>query len=297
MRQNWSALGIDLDAIWRDTIPALPGYAELDHLPAFSDSRPLDLLLLFDQGCCWVNSLHQASLMLQELSAGEGTAAVNRLTPQQIEGIAAVTTRLRSELAAVRMLAIAGLTMPAMQISRSISEDIDLALALLVRRKLAQSFVTCRTAADATEFWRRHVAGERAFRLVAQALYRYGLDYSEDSEYVRWRKEVLVFLGSAVHTSFIGSAATTAADSGASLNAAALECLYFATVRLQEMCAYSLVLGNDLRHDLAALRPDGELARAHLRFVQSGGDIIIDQMRWLTGNAESSLPAGRPKLH
>ncbi len=116
-------------------------------------------------------------------------------------------TRLRDELAAVRTLAIAGLAMPAMQISRSISEDVDLALALLVRRKLAQAFVECRSPEDAAEFWRRHVAGGRAFRLVAQALYRVGLDYSEDSEYVRWRKEVLVFLGSAVHSSFVGTAA------------------------------------------------------------------------------------------
>ena len=96
--------------------------------------------------------------------------------------------------------------MPAMQISRAISEDVDLALAIMVRRRLAQAFVECRTPEDAAEFWRNHVAGGRAFRLVAQALYRFGLDYSEDSDYVRWRKEVLVFLGSAVHTSFVGAA-------------------------------------------------------------------------------------------
>ena len=185
--------------------------------------------------------------------------------------------------------------MPAMQISRAISEDVDLALAIMVRRRLAQAFVECRTPEDAAEFWRNHVAGGRAFRLVAQALYRFGLDYSEDSDYVRWRKEVLVFLGSAVHTSFVGAASGEGAVAVGPLNSAAQECLYFATMRVQEMCAYALVIGGDFKSDLAGLTPGEPLSDSRLRFVRDGGEIIIDQMRWLTGSADTSVrPSAAP---
>ncbi len=280
VRQSWLAQRLDLDAVWRESIQTLPGYGELDALPAFCDSRPIDLLLLFDQACCWVDAVRGAAALLDGRTDG-------KLSRDQARGLVAVTTRLRDELAAVRVLTIAGLAMPAMQISRAISEDVDLALALLVRRRLAQAFVDCRTPEDAAEFWRNHVSGGRAFRLVAQALYRFGLDYSEDSEYVRWRKEVLVFLGSAVHTSFIGAAAGEGAATAGALNSAAQECLYFATMRVQEMCAYSLVIGGDFKSDLAGLVPADALADSRLRFVRDGGEIIVDQMRWLTGSAEA----------
>lgn len=280
VRQNWLAQRLDLDAVWRDSIQTLPGYVELDMLPVFADSRPIDLLLLFDQAACWVDALRRAAGLLEGRAGG-------RLTPEQVRGIVAVTTRLRDELAAVRTLTIAGLAMPAMQISRAISEDVDLALAIMVRRRLAQAFVECCTPEDAAEFWRNHVAGGRAFRLVAQALYRFGLDYSEDSEYVRWRKEVLVFLGSAVHTSFVGAASEESAVVAGPLNSAAQECLYFATMRLQEMCAYALVIGGDLKADLVGLVPADALTDARLRLVRDGGEIIIDQMRWLTASADA----------
>ncbi|MEO0819282.1 MAG: hypothetical protein AAF074_02550 [Pseudomonadota bacterium] len=288
VRQNWSALSIDLDAVWRDTMHALPGFAELDALPVFPESRPVDLLLLFDQGCCWVDTLRHVCLMLQA-RGGEG-----KLTPQQVQGLIAVTARLRDELAAVRMLTVAGLSMPAMQIARSISEDVDLALLLLIRKKHAASFVDCRSPEEAAEFWRRHIAGGRAFRLVAQALYRFGLDFSNDSDYARWRKEVLVFLGSVVHTSVVhptqagpGPDAGLQPGRGQGLDAAAQECLYFATIRVQELCAYSLVLGAGLREDLATLAPAPGLETDRLRLARFGGDIIVDQMRWLTDTRDT----------
>ncbi len=280
VRQSWIAHRLDLDAVWRESIQKLPGYGEIDALPVFNDSRPIDLLLLFDQACCWIDAVRRAAAML------DGRPET-RLTPEQARGLVAVTNRLRDELAAVRTLTIAGLAMPAMQISRSISEDVDLGLALLVRRRLAQAFVECRTPEDAAEFWRNHVSGGRAFRLVAQALYRFGLDYSEDSDYVRWRKEVLVFLGSAVHTSFVGAASGDGPVSDGPLNGAAQECLYFATMRMQEMCAYALVIGGDFKSDLAGIGGDDALADNQLRFVRDGGEIIIDQMRWLTGAADA----------
>ncbi len=287
VRQNWSALSLDLDKIWRETIATLPGFSELDHVPAFPDSRPIDLLLLFDQGCCWIDNLRHVCRILQ------GREDDGRLTAAQIKGLISVCGRLRDELAAVRMLAIGGLPMPAMQIARPISEDVDLALLLLIRRKHAQSFVDCKTPEEAAEFWRRHVAGGRAFRLVAQALYRFGLDHSNDSDYARWRKEVLVFLGSIVHTSFVG-AQEREREQRTALNLAAQECLYFTTIRVQEMCAYSLVLGTELREDLASVAPASDLEAERLRFARSGGDIIVDQMRWLTDTRDVSSfpPAG-----
>ena len=291
VRQNWVAQRLDLDTIWRGSIPTLPGFTELDGLSVFQDSRPIDLVMLFDQGCCWVDALRHAAIAL--VARPES----GKLQQDQVRGLLAVTTRLRDELAAVRTLAIAGLAMPAMQISRAISEDVDLALALLVRRKLAQAFAECRSPEDSAEFWRRHVAGGRAFRLVAQALYRFGLDYSEDSEYVRWRKEVLVFLGSAVHSSYVGMAASEGRSSAGRLNPAAQECIYFATIRMQELCAYSQVIGGDLKADLTTLEPDGELSETRLRFARDGGEVIIDQMRWLTGARDAPAEKGCGTVH
>lgn len=292
VRQNWSAMQIDVDMIWRASVQKMPGFGEVSGalglmsggLGDMASSRPVDLLLLFDQGCAWVDTLrHVAGMLDAARSRDTAGEAADGVSIEQVRGLVAVTTRMRAELAAVRLLCVTGLAMPAMQISRSISEDVDLALALLVRRKLARAFVDCRTPEDAADFWRRHVAGGRAFSLVAKALYRYGLDFSEDSEYARWRKEVLVFLGSAVHTSFSGAPTGARAASDERLGPAAQECLYFATIRVQEMCAYSMVLGGNLRKSLAAVEPTDPLSASRLRFAQLGGDIIVDQMRWMTG--------------
>ena len=118
-----------------------------------------------------------------------------------------------------------------------------MALVLLLRPKVARQFAECRTPQAAGEFWKRHIAGGRAFRAVAEQLYRVGLDYSEQSSYARWRKEVQVLLGAAVHTSYVGATRRTAAGTDG---------LYFATLRLQELCVYSLMLGQALRVDLGA---------------------------------------------
>jgi hypothetical protein len=275
VRQSWSAAGLDLDVAWRESVASLPGFSAPGGAVSRLDSRPIDFLLLFDQACCWANALRVALIALRD-APDEG-----RLIPEQVEGLVAITARLREAAAAVRALAVAGLARPGMQIARSVSEDVDLALALLVRRKLARAFVACRTAEDAAAFWRRHVAGGRAFRVVAEALYRFGLDYTEDSEYVRWRKEVLVFLGAAVHTSFIGSSGRGGAPENGPLDPASQECLYFATIRLQEFCAYTLALGGDLRADLEAAAHRDDAAN-HVALILRGGGILIDQMRWLT---------------
>ena len=165
-----------------------------------------------------------------------------------------------------------------MQIMRSISEDVDMALVVLLRPKVARQFAECRTPQEAGEFWKRHVAGGRAFRAVAEQLYRVGLDYSEDSSYAHWRKEVQVLLGAAVHTSYVGAGGP---------DTAASDCLYFATLRLQELCIYSLMLGQALRADLAAGAATADPAeRALIRVALEGGEIVLDQMRWLTAAEE-----------
>ncbi|MEL7346575.1 MAG: hypothetical protein AAFN17_02370 [Pseudomonadota bacterium] len=285
VRQNWSVLGIDLDLLWRRSIQHMPGATPLVEELSVPDSRPIDLLLLFDQAAIWVDALRDVS------SAMRARGQEARLSAAQTMALGAVTTRLMSELAAVRMMSLAGLSLPAMQVVRSLSEDVDLALLLLVRRRHAQSFVDARSPEEAAAFWRRHVAGGRAFRLVAQALYRFGLDHGDDSDYARWRKEVLVFLGTAVHGSFASVAGST--DAPGRLDSASQECLYFATTRLQEFCAYALVLGADLRADLAAFEPASPLEAERRALLTRGGDIIVDQMRWMTED-RAAVPGHEP---
>ena len=282
VRQLWSARGLDLDAAWRAAIHDAPGFLPLALERRPQDSRPVDLLLLFDQATIWVHGLQAATgCAWQRAATGRATA----LSGDQLRGLLAILGRLREEIAAVRVLAISRLPTPAMQIMRSISEDVDMALVVLVRPKVARQFAECRTPEAAGEFWRRHVAGGRAFRAVAEQLYRVGLDYSEDSSYARWRKEMQVLLGAAVHTSYVG-----AAGPGGST---ASDCLYFATLRLQELCVYSLMLGQGLRADLASASHGAEAhQQALIRIALEGGEIVLDQMRWLTaaeatGNAVS----------
>lgn len=276
VRQSWSARGLDLDAIWRASVRTLPGYRAADRTVASRSSRPVDLLLLFDQCCAWVDTLRYLAGALCE---AEGC----RTTPAQLRALIAVTSRLRDEVASVRLLALEGLAMPAMQIGRSVSEDVDLALVMLIRRAIAQKFVSCASPGDSAEFWRRHVAGGRAFRTVAQALYRHGLDHSDESEYARWRRDVLVFLGSVVHTSPLGLPQAGAPQRGP-LNAAAQECLCFLTIRLQEMCGYAQVLGGELREDLKRMQGAQGLMRLRRDFALAAGEILVDQMRWLMDN-------------
>ena len=66
VRQRWSAAGLDLDAAWRASVAGLPGFAALDALPRFPDSRPIDL------SCCG-----QTALLLRHLH-GPTTAVTSR---------------------------------------------------------------------------------------------------------------------------------------------------------------------------------------------------------------------------
>lgn len=281
VRQQWSARGLDLDGVWRAAVGELAGGRGLAVAPP-GDSRPVDLLLIFDQGAIWLRCLAQGTgLALRVAEAGRRLM----LTIDQLRALTALLTRLREEIAAVRMLALAGLTVPAMQVIRSVSEDVDMALVMLSRPKVARQFVECRTPADAGDFWKRHIAGGRAFRAVAEQLYRAGLDYSDDSTYARWRKEVQVLLGAAVHTSCLGRYAASPAPG--LLSDAAQEGLHFAALRLQEMCAYSLILGRAMRKDLAEIATGaGPAERVAIRVVLEGGDVILDQMRWLIAVGE-----------
>lgn len=279
VRQLWSARGLDLDVVWREAISGAPGFQPLRQTGPLPDSRPVDLLVLFDQTVIWLRGAESALRSAWRLAAGGRATA---LSGDQLRGLLAILGRLREEAAAVRLLALAELPVPAMQIIRSISEDVDMALVVALRPKVARQFAECRTPEAAGEFWRRHVAGGRAFRAVAEQLYRVGLDYAPDSSYARWRKEVQILLGAAVHTSYVGAGAASTSAS---------DCLAFATLRLQELCVYSMMLGGTLRADLAlgagaAEPPDRECARVAL----AGGEILLDQMRWLTAADEGPEP-------
>lgn len=282
-RQLWSARGLDFDLVWRTTIAALPGFRrhEVTDLP--DDSHASDRLFLFDQGIIWVRCLREAA------EAGRGLSGLG-LTPAQLESLAAVASRLGEELAALRLLQIEGLATPALQVARSVSEDVDMALVLLLRPRVAEQFATCRTLEQAEDFWRRHISGGRAFRVVAEQLYAVGLDHSDDSEYGRWRKQALQFLGTAVHTSFLSGQPRPGDRRGE-------EALRFAALRIQELCAYAHVLSWHFHSDLLEIcrRNDrgGPASRSALMdFAALSGEIIVDQMHWLLADRDEPTAAG-----
>lgn len=284
LRQMWSARGHDLDKLWVECIRGLPGFRPLPVTPEpEADSRAHDRLCLFDQALIWTMALHRAARAGLEVTG-------LRLGREQLCALHLLSGRMIETVSALRLLVLSELAAPALQLARSVSEDVDMLLALLLRPKLAQQFVACGTADEANEFWRRHISGGRAFRQVAEKLYSIGLDHSDQSEYGRWRREVLTLLGSAVHSSPLGQGprATSAAWPE---NPVARDCLEFVTQRLHELCAWAHLLDIGLEEDLTQISrmcsPDALL----LVFSAGSRDILLDQMRWaVTGQEAGPAP-------
>lgn len=277
LRQSWSARGQDLDRVWAETIRALSGFRPLPATAATRspDSPAHDGLCLFDQALIWAMALHQAA------SRGAATPGL-AIDADRLQALALLMERLVETVTALRLLVLSGLAAPALQLARSVSEDVDMALALLLRRRLAQQFLACRTADEANDFWRRHIAGGRAFRLVAEKLYTIGLDHSDQSEYGQWRREVLTLLGSAVHSSPLGRGGQSGAVWPA--DPVARDCLDFVTHRLHELCAWAHLLEPGLEGDLQRIARAAPQTR--LQALAAGSrDILLDQMRWVVTGA------------
>ncbi|MBN9887815.1 hypothetical protein [Salipiger abyssi] len=228
VRQLWSARGLDFDRAWARGVHSLPGFRALPRPEGAPSSAQVDLVFLFDQCVIWLRALHAAA----ELGRRQETEG---LDPAQWHGLAAVSARLTDQVSALRLLALTGLPMQAMQISRSVSEDVDMMLVLLARRKLAARFTACRDVEEANAFWRRHISGGRAFRAITEKLYDVGLDYSADTDYARWRRQVLAVLGAAVH----GTALTPPTGDPALRND---DSVYFCAFRIHELCAYAQLI-------------------------------------------------------
>ena len=242
VKQLWSAAGLDFDIHWRVGIRTLPGFRGVPRIASAKDSSDVDLVFLFDQCILWVRALHD--------TAGVGFARqIPGLTPAQWHGLAALSARLTEQLAALRMLALTDLPMPAMQVARSISEDVDMALVLLTRRKLAQRFADCRSVEDANDFWRRNIAGGRAFRSISEKLYAVGIDHSADTDYAKWRRSVLTTLGAAVHSNALNTRLPERQRGQVLLNG---DSLHFAAFRVHELCAFAQLLAPDFRDTLDA---------------------------------------------
>ena len=281
----WSARGLDLDRVWQDTIVRLRGFRNPDEWTIGRDSQPFDNFFLFDQAVMWVAALHASAAQAIRLKPPE-------LSVQQWEALHALTFRMIEQLDAIRILFLTDLPTPSMQIARSISEDVDMALAFIARPKLAKRFVECTTTDEANEFWRRHIAGGRAFKVVSEQLYRAGLEFDQSGEYAAWRRQVGAILGSAVHTSFRPARIESIGAPGQFSETN--DCLYFVTLRLQEMCAYSHGLGSDFGQDLAAVSrmdqssTDGGLSK----LTPLISEITLAQLRWtIEAGASQVVPA------
>ncbi|POF30856.1 hypothetical protein [Roseibium marinum] len=274
-QQLWSARGLDHERIWRRSIGSLNSFRPFRVSEFNVNSAPMDAFLLFDQALIWVAALHAAACR-------SDTLPETRLSREQWLSVRAVTFRLMEQLDGIRLLFFADLPIPAMQIARSISEDADMVLAFLVRRKLAQRFTNCSSVEETTDFWRRHIAGGRAYRVVTEQLYSVGLDYGSDGAYSDWRRSTVATLGAAAHTSFHWHLMRDASPGFEPLFRQTGDCLDFVTLRLQEMCAYSSVLQDRLQEDLVSLRkqaagdPNPDILAASAAVI---GEITVNQWR------------------
>lgn len=285
VKQLWSAKGLDFDVHWSDGVRSLPGFRAVPRLDLASNSAAVDLVFLFDQCVLWVRALQKAA------AAGHAHG-VEGLTAGQWYGLAGVCARLTEQMSALRLLALTELPMPAMHIARSISEDADMALVLLIRPKLAQRFSECRSVEDANDFWRRHIAGGRAFQAISEKLYTVGIDHSADTEYAKWRKAVLTTLSTAVHSNLLQTGAHDRRPGQALLND---DSLYFATFRVHELCAYSQLVTPELS---GLLQAAGEAAPDTLgRLAAPLGGILVNQIQSLSALATGASSHGQPKRH
>ena len=279
-RQMWSSRGLDLDKIWRNTIGRFRGAGSIECQNPEASSSPVDQFFMFEQAAIWVASLNASAELAIDMPH-------TKLTTPQWRALHALTFRLIEQLDAIRLLFLNELPTPSMQIARSISEDIDMALAFISRPKLAARFTECETIEEANEFWRRHIAGGRAFKAVSEQLYRAGLEFDQSGEYAVWRKKVKAILGTAVHSSFRVPVSHQPGTQPGQFRETR-DCLYYVTLRLQEMCAYSHGLTKNFGEDLKAINQnassasDGELGRLTARI----SEITVDQLRWTLTNGE-----------
>lgn len=285
VKQLWSARGLDFDPHWRAGIRSLPGFRAVPRFDASTDSAAVDLVFLFDQALLWVRALHAAA------AAGHARS-LEGLTEAQWHSLAGVTARLIEQMTALRLLALTELPMPAMQIARSLSEDADMALVLLIRPKLAQRFAECRTAEDTNEFWRRHIAGGRAFKAISEKLYSVGIDHSADTEYAVWRKSVLTILSTAVHSNLLTAAAPETRQDKVLVND---DSLYFATFRIHELCAYALLVTPELAE---LLRTAGDAAPGTFAPLAAPlSAILVSQIQSLNAPTDAPPRHGQAKRH
>lgn len=280
-KQLWSARGLDFDPAWRGGIRALPGFRAVPRVENVTDSAAVDLVFLYDHALLWVRALHAAT-------AAAHSQGIEGMSLTQWHCLAGVTARLTEQMTALRLLSLTGLPMPAMQIARSLSEDVDTALVLLIRPKLSQRFADCRTAEDANEFWRRHIAGGRAFKAISEKLYSVGIDHSADTDYAKWRKSVLTILSTAVHSNLVNPMTRTNDRDSPLVND---ESLYFATFRIHEFCAYAQLVTPDLadRLDCAGVTAPGTFAP----LAAPLSAILISQIPSLTAPSHDPKRKGR----
>lgn len=271
-QQLWAARGLDFGGHWRLAVRNMPGFRALARLDDSACSAQVDLVFLFDQCVIWVKAVHAAARCGRDADTAGLDAA-------QWHGLVAVTARLSEQMAALRLLAVTGLPMPAMQTARSVSEDVDMLLVLLVRRKLAARFIACKTVDEASEFWRRHIAGGRAFRALTEKLYEIGLDHSPDTEYGRWRKDVLTTLGAAVHSNALAMPGPERQPGRHLSNDAGL---YFATFRLHELCAYAQLIQSGLVEALARAAAKAAPADRQAELAAPMSAIVVNQIQSLS---------------
>ena len=280
VRQLWSAAGLDFDHGWRLGLRSLPGFRALPRVETVPASTDVDLVFLYDQAVLWTRALHEAAAIGRQHQTGGLTAA-------QWHGLAALSARLTEQLAALRVLALTDLPMPAMQIARSLSEDVDMALVILIRRKLAERFAACRSAEEASDFWRRHIAGGRAFRAVSEKLYAVGIDHSTDTDYAKWRKSVLTTLGAAVHSNALKTETPRRQQGAVLVNG---DSLHFATFRIHELCAFAQLLEPGLTGALATAAKSTSSASPLAALAAPMSGIIVNQIQSL-----STPPANTPR--
>lgn len=279
-RQFWSARGLDIDSPWRRAVRDMPGFRPLHRIEDTASSAQVDLVFLFAQCVIWVKAV-QAAAQCGRDSAIEG------LDPAQWHGLAAVTARLTDQMIALRMLALTDLPMPAMQIARSVSEDVDMLLVLLVRHKLAARFIAYRCVDEANAFWRRHIAGGRAFQALTEKLYEIGLDYSPNTELRRWRKDLLTNLGVAVNSNALAMPGT---EHRPGTHLGNDNSLYFATFRIHELCAYAQLIKPDLTDALSRATQQGPGPLASLAAPLSA--VIVNQIQSLSQPAPGQPAEG-----
>jgi len=151
------ALDLSYSDLWREH-KAVRRYRQLDPMPVAYESQVKDQLFAFDFCQIWIEQY--AQLVLLALAVLDNDVPTPRR--RQVQATLTISFRIRSDLAAVRLLATNGLDVQAKQLARAASENLDALSRAALDTDFCTAFVDEQDVDQTSAVWFKYIAKSRA---------------------------------------------------------------------------------------------------------------------------------------